>query len=408
MEPRVIGIEQEPFSKGKSKKKKEEAKRLRESVIKFHEYASLYRYPANTDITLQLRLTASGSNPPHLHSVSKNILDLLHKETGDATDNQRNRLLFEDDGQIKILEVTYHIETDPQKEIKKTETVAALKNLESKINSSIGVKDIAPLESEIEIKTPNIYIVSDTMDSFHKSLESLEKESRYDDSFDDDHFKDLLSEYSNNPDDANIKFMLQREALKNNDLKLHELIGLYSGTSLTWDILNREIKSSCRLGFIVPGLPDKGNKKQYKLDILELVNELISKNVYLSPLLMPISLTIIFMPPQKHGKQNEGKDLDNIAREYIIPAVHKSSEPHLSPPPSYLENMINSKIEKYRKFAELKTSLLPDGYPKSSSMRYQVICVPNGGSKYKDGGLIVLLGDLLSDSVLSQINESNL
>lgn len=399
MDNRIISIFQEPFTKGNTPKKTQEAKKFREAVIDYHKEYGLYRYPQPKNITLQLKLTVNENNPAQLLNVSKNIIDLLHKAQQDETDKELNRLLFEDDGQIKVLEVSYTIESSPKKVEKDAETRESLENKEAQISKSLGLGSLPKLEHEWEQEIPKMWIISNIEDSFLKLINDLKEDNSYQQLLlSNENFCLLLEEFHKDSNNNGNKFMLQAEALKNNDIQNGELIGLYSKTDMFWKSIKQDIEYG-RLGICISGLPSIGNKDKFINEIDDALVELTYNNSYLSPLLIPMSLSIIFMPPKNHGNQNSGKDLDNIARDYIVPAIHK----HFSPPSSYLENMKNSPIGVFQEYSSLKTKLFPNGYPKITVMRYQIICIPNTGNYSDDGGIIVLLGDLHNDSILDKI-----
>lgn len=59
------------------------------------------RRPFKSDLILEIDYFTTQNNPPALHTLSKNYLDLLHKPMPHI--DSFSGLLFKDDSQVKIL-----------------------------------------------------------------------------------------------------------------------------------------------------------------------------------------------------------------------------------------------------------------------------------------------------------------
>ncbi|MFA5818114.1 MAG: IS630 family transposase [Bacteroidales bacterium] len=62
-----------------------------------------------SDIILEIDFQTKQDNPPALHTLTKNYLDLLHKPMPDVDSNKE--ILFKDDSQIKTLIANFHLNT---------------------------------------------------------------------------------------------------------------------------------------------------------------------------------------------------------------------------------------------------------------------------------------------------------
>lgn len=282
-------------------------------------------------IVIEFNFFPKEDNPPHIHTLAKNYLDLLETPI-EGSGIKRKNLLFKDDRQVESLIVNHHIETRneyPSITIKAT---------------SIGnfKKDLRLLDK----------IRHNSFENEHRLEYDIEEILKANNSTQSLSFEDTLVEYNevknwkdnHNPEIKTQKMLLQKMLLQNlqesyfqsKKIEPMDLLYFYSDLLLGKDTISLVLKDvyiQYRDILIYPpfSLPVKNfsppnnnkSKTSFKDDIKGALLKLKdTNNLLFSPLLINTSLIILYIPP----KDELEADLDNLAR-YIIPKVNDIFEP---------------------------------------------------------------------------------
>jgi hypothetical protein len=312
------------------------------------------------DIILQIDFSVTTANPPAIHTLTKNYLDLMHKDLP-AIDSHKG-MVFGDDNQIKILIVNYHtrLEKEDGRIFIRTQSIGNL------------IKDLE-LTYSIDGTTK-----IDLSNKFDNSLHAL-KECR--------EIKDILGEKF-----EGLELYWKRQ-IQENFLELHNVktIGLiflfrsrFSKTTLLSDypdlqiILNEnERLITFSTNFLELGrTPQKeGDTKLFKESVKEKLRKFKEKYKILFPLLTPIRVNILFIPPKSNVA-----DLDNIAR-YIVPFVNEVFQP-----PSELHYALNLKSASGDSNMKKNATVTP-----SSISGYQIITIPRKEMDDENGQILFII-----------------
>ncbi len=381
-----LNIEQEPKSKrGISNQEKlffrQEVKR---------QLKAMNRRPYGGDIILEIDYFTTQNNPPALHTLSKNYLDLLHKPIPEI-DNYKG-ILFKDDSQIKILISHYHLDEFGKQ----------------KPHIRIRSYNLSKFYKDIELADRIINNKFDDSDYFlHSKLKNYsEKDLELDD--DSDYFaeiKDLKNSkdfHINNFGEQSYYFQkdflirrIQERYLRQNKLELFELISLFKSNFSFYkkyanDIRFKEIwdtwDTNRNLIFLASNFLELGNAPLregetsiFKENLQKKLRSFKKKYKILFPLLQPISVIIIFLPPKYNIV-----DLDNLAR-YIVPFVNDI----LKPPASF--QLIYDK--KYLNKLLKKDVELVQRFPPNSIASYQLIHIPRKENDPDNGEIKFIITD---------------
>ena len=318
-------VKQEP--KSKNSIDEEEKKCFQQQVEQtLHDFKRrAYRSP----VIMEIYFFCNQNNPPAIHNLAKNYLDLL-KTPLPNFNIKRKRLLYSDDRLIKILIVNYH--------------------LTSEINSGICIK-IAPFKNFVEdIKLVNRIIYNDfeEYDSAYNSFDINEIEQENNNGFSDPHedLRDLRESK-----DSLIKIIghdsyksmedfamqdIQKDYLQIGNLSISGLISLFAPflhERMTSDTSQAilEIGKNYRNMMISPPLaldlrhtPIKdGQTKIFKSNVKTILKNFTKQFPILSPFKTPLGVIVLYVPPK-----TQSIDLDNLAR-YIIPFVNETIRPPL-------------------------------------------------------------------------------
>lgn len=320
-----LSIRQEPKSKRSITReekiffRKEVKRQLKESNRKAH----------TGDIILEIDFYTTQHNPPALHTLTKNYLDLLHKE---IDEDILKKLLFKDDGQIKVLIANYHLNLFGKQEP------------EIRITSYSLSKFIKDLELTDRIITNNFA----DADSFmhQRFMEETEDDERR--SFDSsdywDDLKDLEKNKNNHIEQMGEAFynlqkhflvrQIQENYLKLNEIKIRDLTAIFQHNfshnkkyshdgnfKKLWNITRGYIFLTSDFVGLGNAPMQEGETKIFKNKLQEQLKEFKEKHKILFPLLQPINITITFVPPKLNIL-----DLDNLAK-YIVPFVNEIFQP---------------------------------------------------------------------------------
>ncbi|WP_410646327.1 hypothetical protein [Amycolatopsis sp. cmx-4-54] len=89
---------------------------------------------------------------------------------------------------------------------------------------------------------------------------------------------------------------------------------------------DRHVLLSNVLHIPLPSLPTaKGDRQGFRDGLREQLNQWTRQWPVFNPLLVPVKAILLVVPPPN------GKDLDNLVRDDVLPAVHEVLAPHLAP-----------------------------------------------------------------------------
>jgi hypothetical protein len=340
-------------------------------------------------VALECDFTPTEDDPPAIHTLPKNYLDLLAKPVA-AIDTNRKRLVFEDDRKVHYLSVKYHILPE---------------RLEPGIRFKVApyrdfIADMALLN---KVQSDNLGTVSDAL--YHRrSFISWEELTKEDEDLYDDDAVDRLQKYESNKQFWVSKFgdnvyeawremytmEVQNHLLKTLALSPSSLIHLLSPLFLDLPQKFEDILEISRSNLISPPLTidlkhsdlKQGESSQYKVFVKETMAAFRKEHSILFPLRTKVGITILFQPPASGSI-----DLDNLARR-IVPFVNEE----LKPPSSLLltvdaERGGDPKLRKW--FIEKKNAL--KRMPKHSITHYQVVQMPRLTNDSEHGFVRLLL-----------------
>ncbi len=339
-------------------------------------------------IALECDFTPTENDPPAIHTLPKNYLDLLAKPVP-GVNTDRKRLVFDDDRNVSYLAVKYHIHPEIPK-------------------PGINLK-VAPYRDFIAdmsllnlVRSDNLKTLSDAL--YHrKSLISWEDLTKDDnDLYDNDVIERLrehennkqfwISKYGNNVYEAwREMYMMevQNHLLKTLALSPSSLIHLLSPHFLDLSQKFEDILEISRSNLISPPLTidlkhsdlKQGESSQYRAFVKETMAVFKKEHSILFPLRAKVGITILFQPPAAGSI-----DLDNLARR-IVPFVNDE----LKPPSSLLLTVDADRggDPKLRKWYTEKQNALKR-MPKHSITHYQVVQMPRLAND-SDHGFVRLL-----------------
>ncbi|GAF21046.1 hypothetical protein JCM19047_714 [Bacillus sp. JCM 19047] len=323
-------------------------------------------------IAVEFDFYPTENNPPHIHQLPKNYLDLLSKPIKESNIKRKN-LLFQDDRQVEMLIANYHIEKrndNPSISIKVNSMNTLLEDLKLldkirdnsfKCDEQKNNYDFEELLNE-EHNMGNLQLELD--DAIEKYNSTIQMEDYY------------IKHNSKEVFDEMLKMNLhsiQSIFLSLDKIRPYDLFYLFPNLFLKKfkisykEVNNLNIFDSNRNLFLSPiispldilGLPTKkGETKLFKEKITQILRLFKNRFKFLSPLLVNLSLTILYVPPKY-----QVIDLDNLAR-YIVPFVNEELKP-------------SSKL--FYAQEDIK------GFTHSSITQYQVIRIPRRNNDPDEG-----------------------
>lgn len=376
-----LTIDQEP--KSKSSISTEEKSFFRKEVKKQLEQRNRRAHKGN--IILEIDFYTTRDNPPALHTLTKNYLDLLHKEIP-GVDSLKG-LLFKDDNQIKILIANYHL------------NIYGNQKPQVRINSypiSFFIRDIELVDRIISNR------FSDADSLFHRQL--TDERHHESTSFEMFEIRNDLKDLEKNKLSLIDKLgkqtyelykhllirQIQEKYLKQNEISVMDVTSVFQRNfsynrkyaydirfQKIWDITKGYIfltSDFTELGHV----PIKeGEGKLFKKNLQEQLKAFKKKHTILFPLLHPINITITFIPP-KHNVV----DLDNLAR-YIVPFVHEIFQPPPTHKMIYDGKLFNLQLKNESKIIQK--------FPPYSISGYQVVHIPRQESDPTNGRINLLI-----------------
>lgn len=325
---------------------------------------SIHRNTFLGPVVLQLDFFPKRKNPPSIHKLAKNYIDLLYSK-----DANNCRLPLKDDQQISMLIVNYHVQRE-NKAPSITLTMAPMRDfiLDLKLYQHIRNGN-----SFSEDDGDYFYDENDIFDNLEPYDEN-EMESAWDSLEDFRELANIVGEQSKHSENIRVR-RVQSVTMKGYDINPHHLALFFDELYQTNTMVDR-IFTDYRKWVISPplgqlrslGLPYKeGDSEQFKKAIEEIVEKYKRRYSILTPFLLNVKLTILYVPAESHEK-----DLDNIARQ-VIPIITD-----ILKPPTELYFDIDS---------------LPKGYPKHSIIQYQIVKLPRSNNDPLNGILRLVLGE---------------
>jgi len=336
------------------------------------------------EIILEIDFYTTQNNPPALHTLCKNYLDLLHKEIEE--DNLKG-LLFKDDSQIKILIANYNLNIFGKQE---PEIVISSYPL------SCFIKDIELTDRILSNK------FSDTDSFMHNSLiTEIEESDKIKDPYDDwEDLKELEKNKEYYVQNFGIPFyelqhhfisrQIQEKYLQNNEIGIRNLISIFQQYfsynkkyshnirfQKIWDITRDYIFLTLLNLGNAPA--QEGDTELFKTNLQEQLKDFKVKHRVLFPLLQPINVTITYIPPSKNLL-----DLDNLAR-YVVPIVVEIFQPTATLTFSYDNKYLNQLLKKEVEFIQR--------FPQNSISGYQLINIPRKESDPENGKIDFIITD---------------
>lgn len=284
-------------------------------------------------LALSLDFTTTRKQPPNIERLAKHYLDLL----GDHQGDDDGPLLYRDDRQVKMLYVSCHHRWDPD---------APSEPGSIHLDCCSRADAIGALEAAYELEVfhdGSTREEDDWVQDERDPSRQFEGARQLEESG-DAHLKRMA---------ADIRFdalrAYQESFLQSSDRWLSRLFRsrgreLVTGKPATWEQrIGRRSDSETRLrpqmqwtptslqdelrGFFqvpLPGLPAQpGDRAKFKRNLDEACHRFLQAHLSLSPLVVPLRVTILVVPPH-------GKDLDNLALE-VVPLINRHFRPHQEP-----------------------------------------------------------------------------
>src|SRR5699024_5343243 len=300
-------------------------------LFQYHIYSQmreLNRRAFNSPVIMKLDFYSTINNPPHIHTLTKNYLDLLSTPI-DKKKIKRNNLLFKDDRQVEVLIVNHHIEEKHNKPSIQIEIM----RYSNFVKDLKLIKQIQWNDSDCEAENPKVDIDELLERHNDKMLTNWKQslETYYD-------MKDFYKKYAEDDESKNRAdihlYHAQRSFLTEIEFNVVNLVDLYFNETLEFsegfDFFDFDYRKhwfslggkSGISGINIQDLPTaKGETKKFKNEIDEILQEFSKRFSFMSPLLINLSLLILYIPAK-----NTDRDLDNLARR-IIPQINKRLQP---------------------------------------------------------------------------------
>lgn len=379
----VLSIPQEP--KSKTSIATAEKVFFRAEVKK--QLDSFKRKAYSGPIILEIDFYTTKDNPPALHTLTKNYLDLLHKEMKEV--DGLKELLFKDDNQIKILIANYHLSISekqgPEIRISSYSLSSFIEDIELAdriLTNRFSDKDSYRHQRfihELERDT-NLESISD----YKESLANLEKDSAK-----------TVAKFGQSFYDLHRHFHIRRiqeSYLTKNEIGIRDLISIFQHVfsynkkysseesfKAIWNITRGYIFFTSEFINLGNAPVQEGDTKLFKELVQDQLVEFKKKHNILFPLLQPINITITFIPPEHNIP-----DLDNLARS-IIPFVHNIFQPPATPALANDNKYLTQLLKKETTFIQR--------FPPHSITGYQLLHIPRKEGDPKNGKIDFFISD---------------
>jgi hypothetical protein len=263
-------------------------------------------------LALHLSLATTAKTPSHIHTIAKNLLDLLSRPR-QALVTSRRGLLYLDDRQIHGLSVSCrHGESAPKIFI----TAMPMRFLLADLDLAIHAQTQLENEDDEDLD----HDTEDIFDDLRNLLQRANSEREY------------LGDRTYNAVLNFRRFQAQQNLLKRSPISLANLGYLFgvSGVELSkkdtiWNDLYKTFESILRsTGFriLLAELPQrKDSSSVYKQQVEAKIRRFQKEYSWIiMPLVIPVALEVIIKQPPPFRTRGV-HDLDNILRNFIIPRI---------------------------------------------------------------------------------------
>ncbi len=387
-------IKQEPKTK---KSLKKEDKRYFRKAIKEH-LDKNNRRAYRSDIILQIDYYTTENNPPPLQTLSKNYLDLLHKPMTEV-DNLEG-ILFKDDSQIKILIANYHLNEYGNNKPQIRINTSTLKSFYEDISLAYRIirndfrdKDYSnDYKFEEDLRDEDL---DDNSDVYNDYNDLLKNQVAIKETFGEQYFLARKFLY---------KKEIQEHYLSSNRINIYGLVHLFQSEFSDnkkykddkrfvkiWDSTKNYVFLASDFFDLGKAPSDDGDSKILKTQLRKQLNEFKKKNPVLFPFLVPLSIIVLFVPPKRNIV-----DLDNLARNYIVPFLNDI----LKPPASHSKIIMDFSFFK-------EDSEIHQKYHPNSLTNYQLLQLPRQDNSPENGEIKFVLtnGDTIYKNIRNTVDD---
>lgn len=351
------------------------------------------RHDFRGKVALELDFTVTEPNPPAVHTLAKNYLDLLMRPVANSPMTHQKRLYI-DDRQVKFLVVNYHLHTIGGPGI------------------FLRARPMRDLLEDLRLLSKILRGGLQTDDKWSdQKFEGLKGWKDDEQHFDDDDLYDELREHHTHREEYSrqsgaatwhaynhhLRYRIQQKYLANSDRWLKTALLGYPDIAHEDNAdglepaLKRLLATASRTLLLtgsisLAGLPQRqGEGNVFKAAVRTQLKSMVQRIPIMSKMEAPLSVTIFCIPPE-----NGGIDLDNLARSYIVPAVHEV----LKPPSSHARSLAFMTGLDPTNYGWLKTELERiKRMPPCSITRYTVIEVDRLSGDPREGEVRISLGD---------------
>lgn len=360
--------------------------------------------PFRASLALELSFTVSRPNPPALHTLAKNYLDLLARPlTG--LESRRAHLLYRDDRQVKVLSVHYHL-----REGRESVDVAASR-LSDFREDLVLVQRIRTGDFRDDTDLPwhrrRIGGSAENEEDLHQNLMDA---FRHFDEFEAE-LPALRRELAPGAVAAwrHVQLAHMQEAyLRWNEHVIRGMVsdiirlGRQAGDAAINAAIvgmQRQFLLSDRITINAGHSPMvEGGSGAFKAGVRTALENLRASRTWLSPLRTLLSATILIVPPPN------GIDLDNLARRGIVPTIHEVLQPPSTPAQLVDPEQVGD--ERMREYWRSRHEI-ERRFPRCSLTRYEVVELPRLDDDPPEGFVRIALGSGLHlDSIQGEVDRT--
>lgn len=362
----------------------------------------LGRRAYRSQVVLEIDFCSHQNNPPAVHTLVKNYLDLLQRPV-EGAGIERSRLLLNDDRRVDVLIANYHLRPDsagPEIHIR----VDALRHFEEDLRLLERIRrndfrDHSVISPDEVWEEPSHGRLEDRLSDALADLRTWERS------------RTVLEAQVGTPAFTAMQRMqrtrVQELYLETRQPRVQDLLTIFTPhLQINSPSALLEITSQIRGQILTPPFmldlthaPAKdGDTDVFKGAVVAALNDFKNSHQVLFPLLTTMGVTIFCVPPaaQASGGRQQYVDLDNLAR-YVIPAVHEVFQP-----PSDIAHAVDlAAIQdaELRRFFRTRTARLART-PETSITQYQIIRLPRTNSDPEQGLVRLALTDGHPDNSL--------
>lgn len=357
-------------------------------------------FSSSTPLCVDMDVYTNGKTPPHIHTIPKNYLDLLSKPSNSSI--KRQKIVFEDDKQVKCLNIRY--------------------NIGSEWSEGISI-NIYPFNLLVEdIRLANAFLTGELEDEDGLLISIFDDEKNYNSKFSEkiDEFYMLVENkelWGNKYDFMKIFYLqsVQENFFRIQKIDIEHLYGVFcNGISYRQSIMRKFYKGH-NMNYIdehlkdlivnspfyikLPSVPtEEDQSKAFEQAIDKIMNEYKGKYKFLEPLLVPVYIKVFYKPP--YTINNFNKDLDNIMR-IIVPKFHDIFKPPISALQALSADDINDDM---KEMYEKTVNKIPKGI-KSQITGYEIFEIARADRDKTDGFLHIILCEQYSKNTFELTNN---